>query len=66
MSIQEKNESNNKGYRPIQLLVLKAISNNIFVDLAKKAVYDPTISLDNKGPTGWTPLQEAIFYVPIC
>jgi hypothetical protein len=29
-------------------------------------IYDPEIILDCKGPLGWTPLQEAIFYVYIC
>lgn len=65
MSPHDKNQANNKGYKPIQLLILKAISSNVFMDLAKKAIYDPSVSLDAKGPTGWTPLQDAIFYVPI-
>jgi hypothetical protein len=66
MSAHEKNQENSKGYKPIQLLVLKAISNATFLPLSKKAIYDPAVSLDVKGPTGWNPLQEAIFYVPIC
>jgi hypothetical protein len=48
---------NSKGYTPVQLLVLKTISSECFLEFAKSVIYDADVSLECKGPTGWTPLQ---------
>jgi hypothetical protein len=57
MTAVEKNAANFKGYTPVQLLVLKTIRNEAFLNLAKCVINDPEVVLDCRGPTGWTPLQ---------
>jgi hypothetical protein len=57
MTPPEKNAPNFKGYAPVQLLVLKTIRNEGFLELAKSVIYDPEVALECRGPTGWTPLQ---------
>lgn len=45
MNMEEKNRPNFKGYTPVQLLVLKTISNDKFLEFTKAVLYDPEISL---------------------
>lgn len=54
---------NAKGYTPVQLAVVKALAEEKYVELAKILVYDEEISLECRGPEGWTPLQESLIKV---
>jgi hypothetical protein len=63
MNKQEKNKMNMKGYTPVQLAVAKALAEEKYVDLAKILIYDEEISLECRGPEGWTPLQESLIKV---
>ncbi len=57
MQTVDRNRKDSKGFFPVHLTILKAISNELFIDLSKKIMHYPDINLDIKGPTGWNPLQ---------
>ena len=57
MQTADRNRKDAKGFFPVHLTILKAISNESFIDLSKKIMHYPDIKMDIKGPTGWSPLQ---------
>lgn len=63
MSKYDKNTPNAKGYTIAHLITLKSILDQSLISFAKQIIYDADVELAIKGPLGWTPLQEAAFYV---
>lgn len=63
MESEDKNKMDVKGYTPVQLVVVKALAEEKYLDLAKILIYDEDVSLECRGPEGWTPLQEALLKV---